>query len=542
MVTVLRQELVRHLRGTRLFVWAALFAALACVATGGLWPSPDAHSGQIGVASRSMLELLSALLAVTAILVVPAYGAAAISLERERETYDQLRLTQLSPFAIVAGKLLGILGIYTLICIAGLPIAATTYFLFGIDADVLGQLGIMGFAVAFSGACIGLLCSSITRKMIIAQTLTFLIVFAVTTSSSTLLAISTAPLSSVFMSSTLYDLAPARVLQTAVAGLLSATEIASFAALNILIGICAVAGAVLFVALDRRLDGAMDPKPIRRMLGPMQHFAHSGRHRQIPNLLNPIMVREARWGELMTWRWQVRLFVISTGILVAGLFATTTTLSPGIPPPATVWVMLQMVLVLFLVPGMTASTIVQERAQKSFEFLLMTGMRPSGIFLGKVFGVLATTQGILLPCLLSMLLAPILYPALGLRDGAILITGFSSLLVWMFVCACASTYACAIFERPTAAFAGSYVLCFLLFSGFGTGLFALKFYGTGTAFLSPVLGFIEKAADAGKDPLDQFNGPWMWHMLTHVVVGLIFILLALRAIEPFAASRRSRWQ
>ncbi|MDZ4857724.1 MAG: ABC transporter permease [Candidatus Hydrogenedentes bacterium] len=541
MFALIRQEFIRHLRGARLFVWSFIFVTVSCVIVGGLWPSPSAHTSQIGVASRSMLELLSALLAAAAALIIPAYGAATISLERERETYDQLRLTLIRPAAIVVGKLISILGLFSVIAVSGLPIAATTYFLLGLDMDVLGHLGLMAFAVAFSSAGVGILCSTVSRRMIIAQTITFLLVFAILLASTLLLSIAVAPLSSVFMNSILYEFMPARVFQTVVGGLLTNREVFAFALFHAMIGSIALTCAAILLAVDRRLDRAMDPATPVLVAYLKGALLKPGVFRPIPSLLNPVMVREARCGELMTWRWQVRLSILASVILAAGLFSSAA-ITPGQPPPAPVWIAIQMVLVLFLVPGMTASTIVQERAQRSFDFLLMSKMRPSSIFLGKVLGVLISMQGVLLPCLLSMILAPFIYPALGLRDLAIFATGFVSLCVWMFVCACASTYACAAIERPTAAFAASYALCVLLFGGFGTGLFALKFYGTGAAFLSPVLGFLEKAADAGTNPLDQFNGPWLWHVITHLVLGFLFIFLALRAVEPFAQSSRKRWQ
>lgn len=537
-----RHELLRHLRSRRLAVWAFSYAALAFAIITLLWPGRTWHTADIGIATRTMLELLSALLAAAAALVVPAYAASSVAIERERETYDSLRLSLLSPAALVMGKLLNVFGIFALIFAAGMPVLASTYFLLGIDVSLMSYLALLGVAVASSSAGIGLACSAACRRMLVAQTFTFLFIFALLMASSALFSLAPVALSFLFQQSVLYRFAPVHVLQSLVAGVVPIPEILRFAGVHLLAGSVGVVAAMVLIAGDRRIDSTVQSPLERVATATVKVRRRRSRFKAIPAWLNPVLIREARWGELMSWRWQLRLFLLSSMILAGGLWAMTAGLVAGIPPSSAMWVALQMSLALFLVPGMTTSAIVQERARRTFDFLLMTRLRLSSVFLGKVGGVLLSCTGLLLPCLLSIALAPTVYPSMTVVDACILITGFASLMVWMFVCSCASTYVCAAVDCPTAAFAGSYILCILIFCGFGAGLLNVKFYGTGSAFISPVLGFVEKAADAGANPLAQFSGPWIWHIVTHLLVGFLFIFLALREAEPFVDARRCRWQ
>ncbi len=563
MVALIRQELIRHMRGKRLLVWMLTLLLVSFFVIVVLWPNVapivatrtrmfgvvvnrttwPGPPGQIGAASRSMLEVFCLLLSVAAALIVPAYGGGAVALERERGTYDQLRLTPIAPVAIVLGKLASIVGIFLLLFVSVMPVIASIYFLLGVDIKVIGQISVAMCTVAVSSAAIGMVCSAACRRMFVAQTLTFLLVFVVLSATTTLLPVATAPLPSILGTGPFTELAPIRALQGAVMGIVARSELAAFVVVHGVLALAASAMATLLIAFDFRIDRAMDPPTPAAVSWVNSRFFVRGPRRPIPAWLNPVMVRELRHGELISWRWQVRLACISLLLLGAGYLAVRMALAAGSNPTAESWVALEMLLALFLVPGMTASSIVQERERGTFDFLLMTGRRPSGVFIGKIFGVLASMAGVLVPCLAATALSLVVFPATGLRDAAVYVAGSASLAVWMFACACASTYACAAIAKPTAALAASYVLSALLFAGFGAGLItALGASNLQSAFVSPAIGFLTNAKYAGKDHLAQFNEYWLTHLVCHILIGVIFFMLALRAVEPFAEPRRRRWQ
>ncbi|MCC6794002.1 MAG: ABC transporter permease [Candidatus Hydrogenedentes bacterium] len=548
MLALIRQELIRHMRGRRLLVWMLTLLIISCVVIVYFWPSPPppgvrrwAYSTwSIGMSSRSMVEVFFLLLAGAAALIVPAYGGGGVALEREHGTYDQLRLTPIFSASIVFGKLVSILGLFAFLLVSILPAMASTYFLLGVDIKVIGQIVAAVCIVAVSSASIGLACSAACQRVIAAQTLTFLIVFVLLSTTTALLPVSIAPLPSILGMGPFTELAPFRAVQSAVMGAVTRDQLLAFTIAHGAIAGVAVLAAAVLISLDYKLYRPRGRNHVENV-----HARFSRRMRRpIPGWLNPFMVRELRHGELMSWRWQLRLVVVTIALIVASSFAIKQTLAAGNTLKADTWIATLMMLALFLVPGMAASSVVQERERLTYEFLLMTGRRPSGIFLGKVIGVLGSMGGVLLPCLASLAIAPLVIPTIDLRDAAIFTTGFISLLVWMFVCACAAMYVCASTTKPTVAFAASYALCILLYTGFGIGLIAVGMRSPALeiGFVSPVLGFIVNVSIAGKEPIAQFSAYWITHVFSQTMFGLIFIFLALRAAEPFADPIRRRWE
>jgi len=349
------------MRGRRLLVWMLTLLIISCVVVVYFWPQPQlmrpgrmGWAWSIGASSRSMVEMFCLLLAGAAALIVPAYGGGAIALEREHGTYDQLRLTPMSTAGIVFGKLISILGIYTFILVAILPAMASTYFLLGVDIKVIGQIIIALCVVALSSASLGLLCSAACQRVIAAQTLTFLIVFILLSATTALLPVSTAPLPSILGIGPYTDLAPFRAVQTAVMGSITRDELRAFVMVHMAIACVAIIAAAVLVSLDYKLY-----RPKGRTQTVNVHVRISRRARQpIPRWLNPFMVRELRHGELMSWRWQLRLFVVTIALIVTASFAIAQTLTAGNTPKADMWIATLMMLALFLVPGMAASSVV----------------------------------------------------------------------------------------------------------------------------------------------------------------------------------------
>jgi hypothetical protein len=106
-------------------------------------------------------------------LVGPAFTAASISGERERQTYDLLRTTLLSAHAVVGGKLFSALSYVFLLIVAAVPILSIALMLGGVSLIELGvsQLLIAVSAVAY--ALIGIFFSAVMRSTIAASVATF---------------------------------------------------------------------------------------------------------------------------------------------------------------------------------------------------------------------------------------------------------------------------------------------------------------------------------------------------------------------------------
>lgn len=120
--------------------------------------------------------VFTAVLAIETFLVVfigPAFTMAAISGEKERQTYDLLRTTLLSAQSFVLGKLLSALSYVFLLIIVAIPIQSIALLLGGISLIevILAQFLVFLSAVTF--ALIGLYFSSVMRTTLAASVSTF---------------------------------------------------------------------------------------------------------------------------------------------------------------------------------------------------------------------------------------------------------------------------------------------------------------------------------------------------------------------------------
>lgn len=136
-----------------------------------------AASNPTGPNSRQAGKVVfTAVLAIETFLVVfigPAFTMAAISSEKERQTYDLLRTTLLSAQSFVLGKLLSALSYVFLLIIVAIPIQSIAFLLGGVSPIevVLSQFLVFLSAVTF--ALIGLFFSSLMRTTLAASVGTF---------------------------------------------------------------------------------------------------------------------------------------------------------------------------------------------------------------------------------------------------------------------------------------------------------------------------------------------------------------------------------
>jgi hypothetical protein len=92
-------------------------------------------------------------------LILPAYAAGAIALEREKRTLEMLRATLVTPFDVVTGKLVVVLAFGATLLISSLPVAAWCMMLGGIAPEevfysysflLMAALFVTGLGIVFS--------------------------------------------------------------------------------------------------------------------------------------------------------------------------------------------------------------------------------------------------------------------------------------------------------------------------------------------------------------------------------------------------------
>lgn len=182
---VLTRELRGRIRGKRAMVMLVAYLAITALVTLLVYAASasgferginDPEAGR-GIGKGIFLTVMVATL-VQVCVISPALTAGAISGEKERQTYDLLLISLLSPWQIVVGKLVAALGFALLLIIAALPLAGLAFLFGGVSGAelIIGVIGILVTAVSY--ATVGLLASALMRSTLSATVLAQGIVIA----------------------------------------------------------------------------------------------------------------------------------------------------------------------------------------------------------------------------------------------------------------------------------------------------------------------------------------------------------------------------
>lgn len=112
-------------------------------------------------------------------LIVPIITSGSISGEREKQTLDIMLTTPMKPFSIALGKLESAMAMVMMYMISSIPVMAIAFVLGGMSWwALLGLIGMMLYLGIYVGS-VGIFCSSVVKKSIMATILTIVIGFAI---------------------------------------------------------------------------------------------------------------------------------------------------------------------------------------------------------------------------------------------------------------------------------------------------------------------------------------------------------------------------
>lgn len=155
---VTRKELRGRMRGGRSFIVIVVYLVLMSVFTVVVYAlqldlltgSSIIETGRLG---RSLFAAVAGAQMLLVVLIVPALTAGAISSERERHTYDLLRLTLLPLPTLLVGKLTSALAFIVLLVLLALPLQSIAFLFGGVSqADMLIVLAGLLLAAVLVGA------------------------------------------------------------------------------------------------------------------------------------------------------------------------------------------------------------------------------------------------------------------------------------------------------------------------------------------------------------------------------------------------------
>jgi ABC-type transport system involved in multi-copper enzyme maturation permease subunit len=161
-------ELRMRMRGWRPFVVLLAYAAVASSAAVLAWMPLALEQHRFGPRAmeigRSTFVALAHTQLTLILLIVPAYAAGAVTMEREKRTLEMLRATLVTPSDIVTGKLFVILAFGLVLLITSVPVASWCILLGGVAPEEIFYVYSYLFSVAFFGAALGMLYSARMRR------------------------------------------------------------------------------------------------------------------------------------------------------------------------------------------------------------------------------------------------------------------------------------------------------------------------------------------------------------------------------------------
>ena len=112
-------------------------------------------------------------------LIMPIMTASAISGEKERQTFDIMLTTCMSPLSIVLGKVASSVLRILFFVVAGMPIMALSFVVGGLGWDNLFYFVLTIILLSILSGSIGIFCSSLCKRSITAVVLSFAFYFVI---------------------------------------------------------------------------------------------------------------------------------------------------------------------------------------------------------------------------------------------------------------------------------------------------------------------------------------------------------------------------
>lgn len=511
---VLQRELLMNLRSPRAFL-LLLFYLLALGSTVVLaWPrterlelaleTVEAGATAVGNEARSLVDLFFVGQYLLCALLAPSFTAGAITMEKERQTYEMLLASPLKPGAIIVGKLLAALCHLGLLVFASLPVVVLCLPLGGVSLyELLVSYVMLVFSTITFGV-ISLSASAYFRRTSAALIVSYLLILPLALAGAGLWG--------------MLGQADVSLLLLAGGTLLPAAAVALW--------------SVLLSATARRLlhppDVGSEGREVidedaeqRRAVGlvlergrfPDNLFAPAERQTLLDDGVNPVLDKEMR-SEILGQGTRMLRIVIQVSMLLAiplmyyCFYANQ--------PQWAAWYVNYVLLFNVLVgPVFAAGSVTSERERQSLDLLLTTTLTSWQILSAKWLAALRVSGVLTL-----FLVWPLLLAALLVDDYW---SNFAAIAAWLAIIAlcCVTTSTVALFasvvsRRSSSSLMGTYVVIVVLFMlPLAATYFGERFYAqsaatqlaVGTSFASPFAAALSVPLDVEMRRGEL--GPWV---------------------------------
>lgn len=468
------KDVKMSLRTRRAVLLQLLFLFSCFVGTYALWPQEGVYSLNAQSAQHLFTVLGLGQLALVA-LFAPAFTSPAVTMEKERNTFDLLYGTLMSPFSIVWGKIAGSLTFLMLVVLSTIPVVSTCLVLGGVSLGQVGWFYALLCLTALLFGMIGLTVSALCEKTFISIVVSYIVigVMSVAVIIPPMMFMQTMGQSIKKLLNYLWSLSPfvamAEVVQEGlIKGVTGEAPLASPAHLfSAMAGIMILIMTVfLFIYFRRcpaprsRRQEVIDEALSERLSKwPFYLIDPRSRRRMIGRIFNPVLIKELRtmlFGRIV---YLVRgiyfCIAISLGLILLSAFSASVYAARNI---AIFTVSFQMVLVLFVTPIFSGPLISSEVEAGRFDLLRLTKLRSLQIVSGKF-------QSVIIPLFIMMLATLPPYIALGyikpsLVPGIIRSAG-TLVVTLLFVCA-AGVFFSSISRKTSTSVASTYVVVVIM--------------------------------------------------------------------------------
>ena len=177
------KELRSRMRGRRAFVILSLYLLATCTIIFFIYlflaleNSTSATTGQI--AGQTIFFVMVSIQMFLVVFVAPAFTSGAITGEKERQTFELLRTTLMSPRRFVFGKVISALGYVLLLIISTIPLLFLAFMIGGVSWIEIVVSQIMLIAGSFTYSLMGLYFSSRMKTTLAATVMTYITTLAI---------------------------------------------------------------------------------------------------------------------------------------------------------------------------------------------------------------------------------------------------------------------------------------------------------------------------------------------------------------------------
>ena len=554
---IIRKEVLGSLRTRKAIAMQVLFLLVTAVLVWRNWP-PEGLQDVGSQQARTMLTILAVGQMVMVALFAPAFTAASLTTEREKNTLESLFCTAMKPWEIGLGKMAGSLAFLLLLVLLGAPAPALLFLMGGVPGTmVLAVVGILLLSAVYLGM-IGLLISTFMHRSYRAIIVTYgvlLVVFF-------LFALPAWPVSRNLIRETssgwsvaLHLVCSLSPLEAILSLVMDKSPYAMGAAdmpplwvtfIPMSLGaIVLIAGACLFRL--RRPVGPPRPREKLRIVERGKVTARTflvlidprKRKRMIRWWQNPILIKEFRTRPMLQGQWLTRAFFIciiaAIGLMFLVAFSVTQIVAEEvsvIPSMLTAVAALVVVLILLVGPAITGGAISSDRESGVWELIRTTRLSSLTIVSGKF-------QSSIIPLLLmAIAITPAMVVMLwfdkDLWPSVVRVLAVVGMTV-LFV-STAGVFFSSLFSRTAAATAATYGLLILL--GVGSLMVLLDPHGfspqvvSGLLVVNPVAAAMDASgSDSMKDSLKSFGSLVVPHL--KIMASLTAAMLVVAVVRVF---------